>query len=114
MPITKITVNGRRGDNAGFSLTATRGGQPADFTDTVVRSELRSAPDDQLLGEWGVVVEGSRLTFHLLPKETEQLPAQAKFDVEVDWSGGQRTSVQTIAIGVLNTPLDITLPPAVT
>lgn len=110
MPMTKITVNGYRGDNAGFTLNVLRGGTPADLTGAVVRSEIRAEPDATLLTEWGIVVTGNKLAFNLLPKETEELPAKARFDVEIDWSGGERTSVQTVAIGVLNMPLDITLP----
>jgi len=112
MAMAKITVNGYRGDNAGFSVTVLQGGQPADFSNAVVRSELRSEPDGALLGEWGVTVNGNQLSFALLPKETEQLPTTSRFDIEVDWSG-DRTQVQTIAVGVLTCPEDITLPATV-
>lgn len=112
MAKTRIVVNGYRGDSAGFALEVLRGGQPVDFSEAIVRAEIRTQPDGELLGEWGVSIEGSRLAFSLLPKETELLPATARFDVEVDWAG-DRTQVETVAIGVLNTPADVTLAPAV-
>lgn len=111
---TRISVLGYRGDNAGFALTVLRGGAPVDFSGALVRAEIRTAPDAELITEWGIVVTGNQLAFNLLPKETEQLPEKSRFDVEVDWSGGERTSVETIAVGVINMPLDITLPARVT
>lgn len=114
MAMAKITVNGYRGDNAGFALTVLQGGAPVDFSGAEVRSELRTEPDSTLLTEWDITVTGNELAFSLLPKETEQLPTTARFDVEVDWSGGDRTQVQTIAVGVVTMPEDITLPQTVT
>lgn len=112
MAMAKITVNGYRGDNAGFALAVLQGGVPVDFSGAEVRSELRTEPDGTLLTEWDVVITGNQLAFSLLPKETEQLPTSARFDVEVDWDG-DRSRVQTIAVGVITCPEDITKPPTV-
>lgn len=108
----KTSMQVYRGDSVGVLVRVWEDvdkTQPADLSGAVVRSQIRTEPNaSAVVAEFDVEVVDNAITLYLLPKQSQELEPQGVFDVQVDWSGGAETDVQTILVGAISCSPDTT------